>query len=1202
MKKLFLVSILFLVIFQSFGQLNISQSTYSTFDGRSIPVYIIEANYTVINIDTSVIKSYQLNDTATLQKVVTRVDTLYAFYKNNLGYEPAGGNINYSNKANVFFGPPSCGSGCGLIGAKGIEVDGFENIFYNLKHSLNVNRDVIIGYEFGRNFFDFSSKILFPFQPNSGQRNGGFAEGFAGLMYLFAYDEILNSSQERQLNETLLNLKWNRSSYLGYINDTSANPYNCYWEWQLDGIIDPNRGRSGHEYTAYPGVTSLYAIFDIFGRQNLFPNFFINIRNQPVVVTIEDALSNIAYSASLSLNANLNAFFKNVLKFNINSSTSSAIESFPRLRSKLIKDLDRLYFFTPFEKVTLNLRSTNYLNDTCKYLVKSENDTLSFTSHGNNEFEYSILKNQQYINLQCYLINSSNIIIDSFVTRLQKRDTIKFDEIRDDLFAYYLSNKTSRCQLLADSVLYIEGLQTDSLKLNESAVFWSTVFARDRVLKLDGDVKNISPTWNSSYPPVHGLPTTTGWSGIAFQGPARSSGSARVGYDIAQNDTVNFYHVSFVDSSTLFIPAPLTRKYSLNNIFFYDVGYPSKKAFFKNIVLTDITDTDSDGIIDFSDSCPQYPNPVPNFSNSNEQCLSVNIFTFNNTSSILSGTMSHFWSFGDGTTSTALNPTKSYAAAGTYIVKLVSISNNGCKDSITRQVTVHPMPASSYSINTAAQCLTGNSFRFTNSSTIASGTLTSHVWSFGDGGTATTLNATKTYSSAGTYSVKLVSTSNDGCKDSTTQQVVVNPMPSTAYSINTAAQCLSGNSFGFTNSSSISSGTLSHLWTFGDGGTASTLNATKSYVAPGTYSVKLLSTSNNGCKDSTSQQVVVNPMPASSYTINTAAQCLTDNSFTFTNSSTLASGTLTSHLWSFGDGGTATTLNATRSYVAPGIYPVKLVSTSNNGCKDSTTRQVTVHPMPVSGFTVNPAIQCLTGNSFSFNNTSTVSGGTTNSNWNFGNGSTSTNQSPMFTYANVGAFTVKLVSTSNNGCKDSATRSVRIDVSPTATLNVAPYRSIHPGILTTINASIAPAGTYKYTWYRSNQLISNETTTSVDSIGYRLWSGAYKMAIENLPPQLPCSYTTPELVIGDSVSSKLFIYPNPNNGQFRVTYYSPTNTRYQVVVMDTKGAVLYRKPHEVTNRYQLIDINLQGASSGLYLLQIQDPTGKQLASGQLVIH
>ncbi len=535
---------------------------------------------------------------------------------------------------------------------------------------------------------------------------------------------------------------------------------------------------------------------------------------------------------------------------------------------------------------------------------------------------------------------------------------------------------------------------------------------------------------------------------------------------------------------------------------------------------------------------------------------------------------------------------------GTY--NLVITNLGGCEASRIIRVRFAAIPNPSFSINTAAQCLTGNSFSFTNSSAIASGTL-SHLWSFGDGGTATTLNATRSYTAPGTYSVKLVSTSNNGCKDSTTQQVVVNPMPAASYSVNSAVQCLTGNSFSFTNSSAIANGTLTHLWSFGDGGTATTLNATKSYVGPGTYPVKLESTSNNGCKDSTTQQVVVNPMPTSSYSINTAAQCLTGNSFNFTNSSIISYGTLT-HAWTFGDGGTATTPNATRNYVAPGTYPVKLVSTSNNGCKDSITRQVTVHPMPVAGFTVSPAIQCLTGNSFSFANISTVSGGTTTSNWNFGNGSTSSNQNPINSYPNVGSYTVKLVSTSNNGCKDSTTRDVRIDPSPTATLTVAPYRSIHPGLLTTISASVAPAGTYKYAWYRNNQLISNETTTVVDSIGYRLWSGAYKMAVENLSPQLPCTYTTPELVIGDSLSNKLFIYPNPNNGQFRVTYYSPTNTRYQVVVLDTKGAVLYRKPHEVTNRYQLIDINLQGASSGLYLLQIQDPTGKQLAAGKLIIN
>jgi PKD repeat protein len=527
----------------------------------------------------------------------------------------------------------------------------------------------------------------------------------------------------------------------------------------------------------------------------------------------------------------------------------------------------------------------------------------------------------------------------------------------------------------------------------------------------------------------------------------------------------------------------------------------------------------------------------------------------------------------------------------------------GCViSSDTIRLTNYPLVRSSFSINSSSQCLTGNNFGFTNTSSIASGSLTQHAWSFGDGGTATTLNATRSYAAPGTYTVKLVSTSNEGCKDSTTQQVVVNPMPAAGYTINSNAQCLTNNNFNFTNTANISSGTLTHAWNFGDGGTATTLNAIRSYTTPGTYTVKLVSTSNNGCKDSTTQQVVVHPMPSTAFSINSAGQCLTGNSFTFTNNSVITTGSLTQHSWNFGDGGTATTLNATRSYTAPGAYAVKLVATSNNGCKDSTTRSVTVHPMPLSIFSANTAIQCLTGNTFQFTNNSMISNGTLSSNWSFGNGATSTLQSPMHSYAAVGSYTVKLVSTSNNGCKDSTTRDMRVDPSPTANLTVAPYRSIHPGLLTAISATITPAGNYQYTWYRNSTIIPNKTTTVVDSIGYRLWSGAYKMAVANPTPLLPCTYTTPEVVIGDSASAKLFIYPSPNMGQFKVTYYSAANTRYQIVITDTKGAVLYRRQHEVTNRYQLIDINLTGANRGLYLLQIQDPSGVPLTSGKFVIH
>ena len=148
--------------------------------------------------------------------------------------------------------------------------------------------------------------------------------------------------------------------------------------------------------------------------------------------------------------------------------------------------------------------------------------------------------------------------------------------------------------------------------------------------------------------------------------------------------------------------------------------------------------------------------------------------------------MTYSWSFGDGNTSTATSPTNVYAASGTYTVKLVVTSNNGCKDSVSQTVTVYPKPTPGFTVNTAAQCVNGNSFTFTNTSTISAGTMT-YSWSFGDGNTSTATSPTNVYAASGTYTVKLVVTSNNGCKDSVSQSVTVYPKPTPAFTINTAA-------------------------------------------------------------------------------------------------------------------------------------------------------------------------------------------------------------------------------------------------------------------------------------------------------------------------------------------------------------------------------------------------------------------------------
>ena len=181
MKKIFFFLLIPVISFSQIdnSDFSIVEGVYTSFDANNTKydVYIIETEYCVIQIEKSQISSDQINDQETIVKILNRTDSIYEFFKNYLGYEPDGGNLNYTNKVDVFFTKtPACGSGCGKIGFKGIEISGFDNIFFNLKHNLNVNRDVIIAYEFGRNFtndnFVYMSSIF------------GFKEAFASIWLL----------------------------------------------------------------------------------------------------------------------------------------------------------------------------------------------------------------------------------------------------------------------------------------------------------------------------------------------------------------------------------------------------------------------------------------------------------------------------------------------------------------------------------------------------------------------------------------------------------------------------------------------------------------------------------------------------------------------------------------------------------------------------------------------------------------------------------------------------------------------------------------------------------------------------------------------------------------------------------------------------------------------------------------------------------
>ncbi len=405
-----------------------------------------------------------------------------------------------------------------------------------------------------------------------------------------------------------------------------------------------------------------------------------------------------------------------------------------------------------------------------------------------------------------------------------------------------------------------------------------------------------------------------------------------------------------------------------------------------------------------------YPAPGNGFTiNNDTQYLTGNSFTFVATDSA-SGN-SYAWNFGDSNTGSGRNPSHAYSSVGNYTVKLMVTNGNGCKDSSTQVVkVVADATDARFTIDNDEQCLDGNSFVFTNAST--GGTLFTYIWNFDDGNTATTENATHTYTAAGTYSVKLIVTGAGGA-DSVSKTVIVDA-PQAGFSVNDTVQHLTGNSFEFTSEHTAHS----YHWIFGDGNTSNAANPVHSYTAPGIYQVKQIVYTPKGCMAYAYKTVkVIADNTDVSFTVNNDKQCF-GNPFAFTSTVT-GTGPFV-YGWTFGDGNTSVAENPVYYYATPGSYTVQLIVTGAGGA-DTATLPVTVYAAPVAGFTVNEETQEQTGNSFVFTSTAT---GAHTYHWDFGDLTTSTDEHPVKSYDSAGTHEVVQIVTATSGCADTAKISV----------------------------------------------------------------------------------------------------------------------------------------------------------------------------------
>ncbi len=400
---------------------------------------------------------------------------------------------------------------------------------------------------------------------------------------------------------------------------------------------------------------------------------------------------------------------------------------------------------------------------------------------------------------------------------------------------------------------------------------------------------------------------------------------------------------------------------------------------------------------------------------------------------------SWLWDFGNGNTSTLRNPTASYFTPGTYTVSLTASNANG-NNTLTRAayITVYEPPIVNFMASSTTGCYPLY-VQFLDMSIPGSGNNNvSWTWDFGNGNTSTQQNPLAIYNSAGTFTVTLRVVNDKGCVKTFTRPnyITVAPGVDAAFNHTQPTVCRAPATINFTNNSS-GPGTLSYQWNFGDGNFSTATSPSHTYLAAGSYTVTLIATSSAGCVDTIqSSPIVIGGFTTS---FNVSNNVCINIPVSFTNNSAPSPNSTS---WTFGDGGTATGLNATHTYTAAGTYTVWMYNTYST-CIDSISQTITVNPSPVADFTAPVTSKCEPSLTVNFQDIST--GGVTGWEWDFGDGNTSTQQNPAHTYTAYGSFDVTLIATSAAGCKDTIQKPAFIQIRrPQVTVPTFPERGCLP--------------------------------------------------------------------------------------------------------------------------------------------------------------
>lgn len=445
------------------------------------------------------------------------------------------------------------------------------------------------------------------------------------------------------------------------------------------------------------------------------------------------------------------------------------------------------------------------------------------------------------------------------------------------------------------------------------------------------------------------------------------------------------------------------------------------------------------------------------------------------------------WDMGDGTTYSTSAPafshtyTNTTAATIQFNLQLV-VKNNarGCTDTLVRVISVFPEVSSAFMLDQAAVCH-GTEVGFTNQSSV---TANIFEWDFGDGGSSSSVNPLHSFENMSPinidYTVRLVSTTVNLCRDTSYQVIRTHPYIHAEYSVNEFQGCAP---FALVLQNASIGAISNHEWDWGDG-TPTTSSGdsvqTHTYDNTGpaalTFSLHLSVENSDGCNDTMARDITVFPEVNSGFTQDVTEGC-NELQVSFTNESSASASTF---LWEFGDGASTDQIDPPHLFRNPGlsdtIYTTRLIAATTANCKDTSEVDIEVYSYVKADFTFSQATLCTPYN-LTLNNTST---GGVSFHWDFGDGSDTTvlNSDPVIhTYTNPSptdplTYTIVLTATNARNCPSVQTKEINVMPTVQAGFTADVTEGCSP---LTVNFSNTTSGALTYDWNFDNGQSSSQS-------------------------------------------------------------------------------------------------------------------------------